>query len=87
MVYDPIEDTLHSNDGWISIKDISDVEAINFVPHQFYEQKDLVTAKTEREAIEADYEKRKNEDSEKKAAKGKNKKDKSKDNEKTDENE
>ena len=90
LVYDPIEDTIDSEDGWISLKTNNDIANVNFDIQQFYALEDLELAKTKRESIEADYQRRKNNDSEKKAIdkanKSKNKGNKGDNNSKTEEN-
>lgn len=68
LVYDPIEDTIDSDDGWISLKTNKDIADINFEIQQFYALEDLELAQAKRESIEADYQKRKNSNAEKKAA-------------------
>lgn len=74
LVYDVIDDTFESEDGWNEISDRNDISSISFETEDFYIQEDTEAAKLKRADMDADYEKRKAEDKEKKAAKTKNKK-------------
>ncbi len=38
LVYTPSEDTKYDEKGWVSVKDISDIDKINFKPENFYVQ-------------------------------------------------
>ena len=69
IVYDVIEDTLGSEEGWINISNRADLTAITFETEDFYVQENTEVAKEKRAMIEADYESRKLEGKEKKAAK------------------
>jgi hypothetical protein len=88
FVYDPIEDRFENENGWTSISSMEDINNISFSPEQFYIEEDAKQAEAKNAAIQADYEKRKQNkkanDAEKKALKGKNKKT---DNTKNDEDE
>lgn len=69
IVYDTIEDTMSNEDGWVSISNENDIDSIVFETEDFYVMEDTVKAKEMRELIEADYNTRKQEGKEKKAAK------------------
>lgn len=56
LVYDVIDDTFDSEDGWISLKTQSDIDSINFEVEQFYSLKDLEAAKLTRKIMEETYE-------------------------------
>ena len=60
LVYDPIEDNIDSEDGWVSVKTKQDIDSINFISEEFYQLENLELSKAKRESIEADYEHRKN---------------------------
>jgi hypothetical protein len=51
LVYIPTEDTKYSEDGWVSVKSINDINSINFQSEDFYIEKDETTAKELRMAI------------------------------------
>lgn len=70
LVYDPIDDTMDSEDGWVKIASKKDIEAINFEAEEFYTAEDLETAKAKREMIDEAFEAKK---AEKKAAKAEKK--------------
>lgn len=59
LVYDPIEDTMDSEEGWVTISNRNDLNAINFDVADFYVAEDVITAQTKRELIEEDYKQRK----------------------------
>jgi hypothetical protein len=59
LVYDPIEDTMDSEDGWISISNRADLNAIDFLADNFYVAEDLEAAQSKRQLIEEDYNQRK----------------------------
>lgn len=69
LVYDVIEDTFESEDGWVTLSSLNDIEDINFDVEEFYVVEDLAKAETKRTQIETDYENRKTADAEKKAEK------------------
>lgn len=78
LVYDPIEDNIDSEDGWINISNRNDLNAINFEVEDFYLPEDINIAQEKRKLIEEDYQQRKKDklkkDSDKKAAKKASKK-------------
>jgi hypothetical protein len=59
LVYDPIDDTMDSEDGWVKISNRKDIEAINFEVEDFYTAEDLETAKAKRVMIEEEHEAKK----------------------------
>jgi hypothetical protein len=65
VVYDVFEDTFSNEDGWVTLKNASDISAINFDVQDFYVEEDKALAVQKREAITADFEKRKSEAKEK----------------------
>ncbi len=69
IVYDVIEDTFANENGWVTISNRNDLNAITFNVEDFYVQEDTNLAKEKRALIEADYNSRKLESKEKKAAK------------------
>jgi hypothetical protein len=74
LVYDVIEDTFDTEDGWLSIKNEFDIKNINIIVEDFYVSVDESNAKKLRNDIELDYEKRKKEAKDKKSEEVKNKK-------------
>ena len=52
LVYDTIEDTKYNENGWVSVKNASDIENINFEVEDFYIQYEAGKAKELRELIE-----------------------------------
>jgi hypothetical protein len=65
VVYDVFEDTFNNEDGWVTLKNESDISSINFDVQDFYVEEDKEVAVQKREAITADFEKRKSEAKEK----------------------
>jgi hypothetical protein len=64
MVYDPIEDTIYSEDGWSSIKSESDIDAIVLDIPDFYTPQDKEEAIKQREGLKNEYNNSKNKKSE-----------------------
>lgn len=56
LVYDVIEDTLDSEEGWVTLKSESDVNSINFDMEDFYIPTDTEKAIKQREALDNEYE-------------------------------
>ena len=55
LVYDPIDDTFDSEDGWITLKKRADLNTIDFEAQDFFNLEDQAKAIALREAIIADY--------------------------------
>ena len=51
LVYSPIEDTKYDESGWVSVKSMDDINAINFEAEDFYVEQVESTAKELRKAI------------------------------------
>jgi len=56
LVYDVIEDTIDSEDGWVTIKSESDINSINIDVADFYVPVDAEKAIQQRDALNAEYE-------------------------------
>jgi uncharacterized membrane-anchored protein len=56
LVYDVIEDTMDSEDGWITIKSESDINSIAIDVEDFYVPADAEKAIQQREALNSEYE-------------------------------
>ena len=56
LVMDPIEDTMYSEDNWVSIKTLSDVEAINFEAETYYQLEDKEESEKIRQSLIDNYE-------------------------------
>jgi hypothetical protein len=69
LVYDPIEDTMESEDGWVKIATRKDIEQIDFEVEEFYITEDLEKAKAKRIMIDEAFEAKKTEKKASKAAK------------------
>jgi hypothetical protein len=69
LVYDVIEDTIDSEDGWISIKSESDINSISIDVEDFYVPADAEKAIQQREALNNEYERLKEKAREEKKAK------------------
>jgi len=69
LVQDPLTDTFHNDEGWVTISSVNDINTINFEVEQFYTLIDKNVATEKRRMIEEDYENRKNKDAETKAKK------------------
>ena len=91
LVYDVIEDRFDSENGWITIKDKSDIESISFDFEKFYIPENIEAAEIKLASIKADYERRKvakkEKDADKKATAAAAKKAKKETKEKDDNNE
>lgn len=61
LVYDPIEDTMESENGWNKIVNKQDIEAIDFEVEDFYIGEDLEGAKAKRLMIDEAFEAKKTE--------------------------
>lgn len=61
LVYDVIEDTMESEDGWITIKNENDIENVSFDSEYFYVPVDAEKEKEKRVLFELAYQKRKEE--------------------------
>jgi hypothetical protein len=55
LVYDVIEDTLSSEDGWITVENEKDIENISFEVEDFYVPSDVEKENEKREIIEGEY--------------------------------
>ena len=53
LVYDVIEDNFNSEDGWVTVNSMKDIESLNFEVQDFYVQEDTQKAIEKREFIEA----------------------------------
>lgn len=69
LVYDVIEDTINSEDGWITIKTESDINSISIDVEDFYIPADAEKAIQQREALTNEYERLKEKSREEKKAK------------------
>jgi len=52
LVYDVIDDTFDSNDGWVTVKSLDDINSLTFEVEDFYVQEDTQKAIEKREFIE-----------------------------------
>ena len=52
LVYTPSVDTKYKEDGWVSVKDLSDIEKINFEAEDFFVEYDEAKSKELRETVE-----------------------------------
>jgi hypothetical protein len=59
LVYDVIEDTMESEDGWVTIKNESDINEISFDSEEFYVPVDAEKEKEKRELFQLIYDRKK----------------------------
>lgn len=75
LVYDPLVDTLPSEDDWVEVKSATDIENLSFEVEDFFIEEDTEKAKEKRQVIEENYNKIKGEKKAKKAEEQAKKKD------------